>query len=248
MLTVVTNSSFLCDYLNTHDPATSNNDTFVKIHMDFTRNNFSFWAITFPILFIFFLLGSICFLEPKEHYLVARIAITLSVFAFVFTFDTVLAIVKPSSIQFVSTFADFLLKLVLFAAIASTISSAIGYRLVTMNNKKWKRRIRMYSIYDLIALISAIVIIIPEFNSYHIEFWEQFIYSSMVIIGLGWGLFSLIIYQRLLRPFFRKRERARIREQVSKVVNNLESSPLSHSLSYHNQIGSEEEYLNDKRS
>jgi hypothetical protein len=94
--------------------------------MDFTRNDFSFWAIIFPILFIFFLLGIICFLEPKDHYLVARIAITLGVFAFVFTFDTILPAVKPDYIKNISTFADFLLKLVLVAAIASTISSHIA--------------------------------------------------------------------------------------------------------------------------
>jgi hypothetical protein len=112
-----------------NDPAV--NYTLMKIHINFTRNNFSFWAITFPILFIFFLLGIICFLEPRGDYLVARIAITLGVFAFVFTFDTILPYVKPHYILNTSTFADFLLKLVLVAAIASTISSVLGYRIVT---------------------------------------------------------------------------------------------------------------------
>lgn len=119
--------NFICDVQTGSDPIS--NYTFMKIHINFTRNDFSFWAIIFPILFIFFLLGTICFLEPKDHYLVARIAITLGVFAFVFTFDSILSY---ENIRNISTFADFLLKLVL-VAIASTISSVIGYRIVTMN-------------------------------------------------------------------------------------------------------------------
>jgi len=122
--------NFICDPQTGNGPIS--NYTFVKVHMDFTRNDFSFWAIIFPILFIFFLLGIICFLEPEDHYLVARIAITLGVFAFVFTFDTILPAVKPDYIKNISTFADFLLKLVLVAAIASTISSVVGYRMVVV--------------------------------------------------------------------------------------------------------------------
>ena len=80
--------NFICDPQTRNDQIS--NHTFVKIHMDFTRNDFSFWAIIFPIFFIFFLLGIVCFLEPKDDYLVARIAITLGVFAFVFTFDAIL--------------------------------------------------------------------------------------------------------------------------------------------------------------
>ena len=152
--------------------------------------DFSFWAIIFPILFIFFLLGIICFLEPKVHYLVARIAITLGVFAFVFTFDTILPAVKPDYIKNISTFADFLLKLVFVAAIASTIGSVVGYRMaitierqqadknkriVTIESKKdkWINRIQKYSLYDLVALVFVSVIILKETvitNLYSLEY------------------------------------------------------------------------------
>ncbi|MFY9795860.1 MAG: hypothetical protein WAK17_16205 [Candidatus Nitrosopolaris sp.] len=94
--------NFTCDAQTGNDPMSNN--TFIKIHINFTRNDFAFWAIIFPILFIFFLLGTICFLGPVDHYLVARIAITLGVFAFVFTFDTMLPNVKPHNILNTSTF------------------------------------------------------------------------------------------------------------------------------------------------
>jgi hypothetical protein len=90
----------------------------MKIHINFTRNDFFSSAIIFPIVFTFFLLGTICILEPEGHTLVARIAITLGVFAFVFAFDAVLPGLKPARTQNNPTFADFLLKLVLVAAIA----------------------------------------------------------------------------------------------------------------------------------
>jgi len=113
-------------------PRNHTNDTILKIHMNFMRNDFSFWTITFPILFIFFLLGTICFLGYEGNSLVTRIAITLGVFAF----DTILLNVKPHDMLNSSTFADFLLKLVLVSAIAFTISSVIGYSIATVTRSK----------------------------------------------------------------------------------------------------------------
>jgi hypothetical protein len=198
------NNIIKCDPQTGNDPI-SNTDTFVKIYTEFNRNDFAFWAITFPILFIFFLLGAICFLEPEEHYLVARIAITLGVFAFVFTFDTILPYVKPHYILNISTFADFLLKLVLVAAIAFTISSLIGYRIVnyrtvtkSMNSKKWINIIHTYHIYDVLAIAFVLVMVFEECvitNRYSLEFPDLVIYPIIIILGLGWGLLSRIIFQ-----------------------------------------------------
>jgi hypothetical protein len=194
------NTNFMCYELlsNNTDP-----QTYVKVHMGFHRNNFALWTITFPVLFIFFLLGAICFLEPKGHYLVARTAITLGVFAFVFTFDAVLANVKPHNILNTSTFADFLLKLVLVAAIASTIGSVVGNRLVTRGqddetnqgkNKEEKKWYQKYSVYDLAAVVMVGYIIISESNSYSLSEQDLHLYQTIILAGLAWGLFFRFIY------------------------------------------------------
>jgi hypothetical protein len=187
----------------TPDPQPRNNpisDDTWTVHIKFFRNDFSFWAITFPILFIFFLLGTICFLGPEEHYLVARIAITLGVFAFVFTFDTILPNVKPHYILNISTFADFLLKLVLVAAIAFTISSLIGYRIAiatkTPEAKKWIKIIHTYHIYDVLAIVFVSVMIFQECfytNRYSLEDQYKVLYPIIIILGLGWGLLCQLI-------------------------------------------------------
>ena len=205
------------------DPSPRNNpisDDTWTVHMDFFRNNFSFWAIIFPILFIFFLLGTICFLEPKDHYLVARIAITLGVFAFVFTFDTILPYVKPPYILNISTFADFLLKLVLVAAIASTISSVIGFRIIAMksnSNEGWINRVQGYNLYDVLAVVFVSAIIIHECiisNFYHLESTDYFIYPIIIIVGLGWGLFCHVIFQ------YHKMQKERRKRKILKVVSD----------------------------
>ena len=176
-------------------------------------------------MFIFFLLGIICFLEPKDDYLVARIAITLGVFAFVFTFDTILPAVKPDYIKNISTFADFLLKLVLVAAIASTISCVVvgarmavtierqqadkNKRIVTIESKKhkWINRIQKYSLYDLVALVFVSVIILKETvitNLYSLEYPYLVIYPVIIIVGLGWGLLSQIVYYQIIYRYQRR--------------------------------------------
>ena len=120
-------------------------------------------------------------------------------------------------IKNISTFADFLLKLVFVAAIASTIGSVVGYRMaitierqqadknkriVTIESKKdkWINRIQKYSLYDLVALVFVSVIILKETvitNLYSLEYPYLVIYPVIIIVGLGWGLLSQIVYYQI---------------------------------------------------
>lgn len=166
----------------------------VKIPMEFTRSYFFIQTIIFPILFVFFLLGFICVLPTKDHYLIARLTITLGVFAFVFAFESILHPLKPLSVQNVSTFADFLLNLVLVAAIASTISSVIGSHIERMKDKpEWVSRIYQYSIHDALA-VAFVLITIVWTRPHSIEFLGLVI-IVVVVIGLGYGLIYQIIFQ-----------------------------------------------------
>ena len=142
----------------------------------------------------FYLLGTVCFLEPKDHNLVARIAISIGIFAFVFSFDLILNDLKP--IKDLNTLADTLLSLVSAEAIAFTISSVIGYRIdkVAMKNesKKWINRIYNYRVYDVLAVIAV---------SYALLYKTMVVgevpvpLAVVVIIGLGWGLIFNTIFQ-----------------------------------------------------
>lgn len=226
-------TDFMCLLSNKTDPPTD-----VKIQMGFHRNDFAVWTMTFPILFIFFLLGAICFLEPKGHYLVARIAITLGVFAFVFTFDAVLASVKPHNILNTSTFADFLLKLVLVAAIASTIGSVVGNRLVTRGqddetnqrkNKEEKKWYQKYSVYDLLAIVLVAYMIINESESYSVTEQVLYLYQIIIIAGLAWGFLSRILYYQIINIKTRRYVRT-ISSQIDDLKAQNNKADLSNGL------------------
>jgi hypothetical protein len=190
-------------------------NTFLKIYKDFERNNFYFTTLILPILLVFFLLGIICFLEPEEHYLVARIAITLGVFAFVFTFVDILEHVKPDSIKGITTFADFLLKLVLFAAIASTIGSVMGAAMKKISNK-WAEKIHTYRLYDVLAAALVLVISVSDLaiaRQYTLENSQVVFFIGITFVGLMWGLLSRVIYYQIGR---RKTKRKKEEKPVSK--------------------------------
>jgi hypothetical protein len=189
------------------------NSTLLQMYMEFNRSNSSYQAeyTTLPLLLVFFLLGTICFLEPED--IGTRTTITLGIFAFVFAFATILTDMKPQYAKHVLTLADFLLRLVLVAAIVSTISSVVGYRtvvtierqqadkngrMVTIESKKdkWINRIQRYSLYDLAALVFVSVIILNETvitNLVALEYPYLVIYPVIIIIGLGWGLLCRVI-------------------------------------------------------
>jgi hypothetical protein len=169
--------------------------------MNFDRNDFLFWTTIAPVLFVFFIFGAIYFLEPREQ-ISTRVTVTLAIFAFVFAFETILSNLKAHyNISTFSTFADLLPQLALMGAILFTISSLVGYRLVTMkSSNNWINRILRYNIYDMPAVIFLVVAIIGECvanNIFSLEY-RDLIYPIIIIISWGWGLpFQIISQYRL---------------------------------------------------
>jgi len=176
------------------DPQTGG--TFANFHFDLVRTEFSYWEIIFPMLFIFFLLGTTYFLEPKGDSLVARISITIGVFAFVFVYDPILSHQKPPGVT--TTFADILLKLVLYAAIASTIGSVIGYRIAKIERRsKTLNIIQEYNLYDILPV--AVVLILSIATKYYYYFESQTQVTILIIVvGLVWGLLSQLIARLII--------------------------------------------------
>jgi hypothetical protein len=144
-------------------------NTFLKIYMGFIRNEFSTFYTVFPILLVFFLVGAISLLEPKD--IDARIGISIGLFAFVFAYVTIVTDLKPQYIKTLNivTLADMMLKVLLIATTAFTISSVIGYSVAkTMkeNASQWIKSIHMraYSLH-LLSNISLIFSLFCKFIS-----------------------------------------------------------------------------------
>jgi hypothetical protein len=171
------------------DYGVCNNDgvTLKSISIIFKRN-YTIHAILIPMLAIFFLLGSIFVLKSLSNELSNRLTLTLSIFAFVFTFSPIIDEMKPSNI-FSLTIADFLIAILIVSTIAFSVSSVIA----AVYGRTW---------IDKSMLIAMIIVIL--YYGYQFDFggasaWWVF---PVVILGVGYGFLLKIPWRKLstLRP------------------------------------------------
>jgi tetratricopeptide (TPR) repeat protein len=151
------------------------------IHFDFKRN-YTAAAIIVPMLAVFYLLGAIFILESTTDQLTIRLAITLGIFAFLFTFTPIINQMKPPpTVTKVPTIADSLVTVVLVATIAFSVSSVISGSPVIRNKfpegSIWIDRIVFF-------FVSGIVIWYFSNYSLDITIWLV----PVIIFGLGYGL------------------------------------------------------------
>jgi hypothetical protein len=150
------------------------------IHYDFKRN-YTVATITVPMLAIFYLLGAIFILESTMDQLTIRLAITLGIFVFLFTFTPIINQMKPPST--VPTVADSLVILILFATIAFSVSSVISGSPVIRNKfpqgSIWIDRIVFLVVSAIIVWYFAVYKYSPE-----ITIWIV----PVIVFGLGYGL------------------------------------------------------------
>lgn len=166
--------------------------------MIFERNEFSYTGFytVFPILLVFFLVGAISLLEPKD--IDARIGISIGIFAFVFAYVSIVTDLKPQYVKSLNivTLADMMLKVLLIATTTYTISSVIGYSLaktIKENTKQWIKRIHTLRTYDILATVFAEIIVI-QFLIHYIFSIDWFNNDIIMIVGLAWGIFIHLIY------------------------------------------------------
>jgi hypothetical protein len=157
--------------------------TFKNIRITFERN-YTIQAILIPIIAIFFLLGSIFVLKTLSEDLSNRLVLTLSIFAFIFTFTPIIDGIKPTNI-FSLTIADFLITVLIVATIAFSVSSVIA----SVYGRIW---------IDKVMLIFVVILIL----SYGYQFsyggptaWWVF---PIIILGLGYGFLLKIPWRNLL--------------------------------------------------
>ena len=174
--------------------------------MKFERNEFSYagFYTVFPILLVFFLVGAISLLDPKD--IDARIGISIGIFAFVFAYVTIVTDLKPQYVKSLNivTLPDMMLKVLLVATTAYTISSVIGYSLAkTMkeNTERWIKRIHTLRIYDILAIMFAEIIVFQFLIHDRYSFSSvDWVYNVIIIIvGLAWGMFIRLIYTYIRR-------------------------------------------------
>ena len=175
------NSSLCFMHKPGYFPSIKNDSIFWLIHFDFKRN-YTVDAITIPILAIFYLLGAIFILESTMDQLTIRLAITLGIFAFLFTFTPIINQMKPPSIVAkVPTIADSLVTVILVATIAFSVSSVISGGPVIRN--KFPRG----SIWiDRIVFFFVSGVIIWYFRNYSLDITIWIV--PVIIFGLGYGL------------------------------------------------------------
>jgi hypothetical protein len=105
-----------------------------------TGTNTTIASITVPLLAVFFLLGAIFILERFAgiDQLTMKVTMTLGIFAFLFTFTTILANTEPKVLidHSIPSVADSLIAIILIATIAFTVSSVASYA-VAVRNKQY---------------------------------------------------------------------------------------------------------------
>lgn len=98
---------------------------FVNIKFDFQRN-YTISIVIIPILAIFFLLGAIFIFdfEDRVDLVSSRMALTLGIFALIFTLPEIINSMKPVTSG--PTIADSLLSIIVISTISFTVSSALS--------------------------------------------------------------------------------------------------------------------------
>lgn len=150
------------------------------ISFDFKRN-YTVAVIIIPMLAIFYLLGAVFILESTTEQLPIRLAITLGIFAFLFTFTPIINQIKPATVTKVPTVADSLVTIILVATIAFSVSSVVSGSPVFRKNfplgSVWIDRIVFF-------VISGIIIGYFWHYPFDIKIWIV----PLIIFGLGYGL------------------------------------------------------------
>ena len=176
---------------------TASNFTFVNTHIGFQRNN-TIAAITIPLFAIFYLLGAIFVLGRTFEQLAIRVAITLSIFAFLFTFTPIINSMKPLTLNNIPTIADFLVTIIIVATIVFTVSSVVGsvISISIKDTEVLKQRYSpLISWIDRIAFLIIAVTLIYYGSSYPLDITVWLL--PVVLFGLCYGLLLRVFVPHL---------------------------------------------------
>ena len=163
----------------------------LNVNIEFKRNYTSF-AIIIPLIAIFFLLGAIFIFENSSDNIGNRLALTLGIFALLFTLPEIIDSMKPQTSA--PTIADSMLSIIIIATIAFTISSIISS---SSTIQKWFPKHHTWIDGIVFVIVSGFVI--TYFNKYLFDnqlWWLV----PLIIFGLGYGLLLRILGIRINKP------------------------------------------------
>jgi hypothetical protein len=175
-LTSANSETGLCDILQHESHDSEQAIHFLNTHIDFKRN-YTASAIILPIFAIFYLLGAVFMLKNSD--ITNRLVLTVGIFALIFTLPQFINPLKTTI--FVSTVADSLLSIIVFATIAFTIGSIVSSSSIVQ-----RRFPRHHTWADGLAyiLVSSIVILFLRNYNPGLTIWL----IPVILLGLGYGL------------------------------------------------------------
>ncbi len=171
--------------------------TFLKVNFEIKRN-YAIAVIIIPLVAIFYLLGAIFIFENNIDNIGNRLALTLGIFALIFTLPGIINSMKPQT--FGPTIADSMLSTILIASIAFTVSSVISSSSVI---RKWFPKHHTWIDGIVFLIVSGLVV--AYFSNYPIDIIIWLI--PIIIFRLGYGLLLRILGVKITKPIFARRKK-----------------------------------------
>jgi hypothetical protein len=165
-----------------------------NIKFNFYRN-YSIAIIVIPLFSIFFLLGAIFIFENSSDNIGNRLALTLGIFALLFTLREIIDSMKPETSA--PTIADSMLSIIIISTIAFTISSIISS---SSTIQRWFPK--HHSWIDGIVFVIVARFVITYFNKYLLDSQLWWL-VPLIIFGLGYGLLLRTLGIKVNKPLIR---------------------------------------------
>jgi hypothetical protein len=167
------------------------NQSHINTTIDFDRN-YTIATLTIPLFAIFFLLGAIFIFQNSADNIGNRLALTLGIFALLFTLPDLIDINKPQTSA--PTIADSMLSTIIIATIAFTISSIISS---SSTIQKWFPKHHTWIDGIVFVIVSGFVI--AYFNKYLLDSQLWWL-VPIILFGLGYGLLLRALGIKINKP------------------------------------------------
>ena len=164
--------------------------TFINFQIDLQRTN-TIAIVIIPMLGIFYLLGAIFIFENSADNIGNRLALTLGIFALIFTLPEIINSLKPATSAL--TIADSLLGIIIIASIAFTITSVMSS---SPSVHKLFPKHHGWIDWIVFVIVSGIVLLYSTNFPTDIIIWL----IPVIIFGLGYGLLFRTLGIKINKP------------------------------------------------
>jgi hypothetical protein len=184
-------SSMLCDNSTTTVSYNLDSPSFLDMRIELARG-YTISVVIIPLISIFYLLGAIFIFDNSQDSIGNILALTLSIFALIFTLPDIINSMKPQTSA--PTIADSMLSIIIIATIAFTVSSILSSSSIML---KWFPKHHSWIDVSVFAIISLFVV--SYFNNYLFDN-EMWWLVPLIIFGLGYGLLLRVFGIKIDKP------------------------------------------------